>query len=87
MGTTNHNHKSLCFAEYREVSYAEFSQHLRFASPSGQTEVALQTSPVIPLVLPTLTPLALLGEQRQQGNAAARYHGLPAKSGLSAKWE
>lgn len=54
--------------------------------------MALRTSPVIPLVLPrtlvrTLTPLALLGEQRQQGNAAAREHGLPAKSGLSAKWE
>lgn len=37
-GTTSRKHESLRFAA---VGYAEFSKHVRFASPAGQIKVAL----------------------------------------------
>lgn len=83
-GTTNPN--PLCCAESWEVSYAGLCKHLHLMSPSGQINAALQTCPVIPAVLPqvqTVMPLALLGEQRQWGDAVAEQQRLCASPALA----
>lgn len=75
----------LCCAESWGVSYTGLCKHLHFVSPSGQINAALQTCPVIPAVLPqvqTVMPLALLGEQRQWGDAVAEQQRLCASPAL-----